>query len=135
MLMNSSIPTLVFGASLKSERYSNIAIKALRRNGHRTFGIGLRSGTVVDVELLTGHPALDGIHTITMYMGEKRQKEHESYLLSLSPKRIIFNPGAENPGFYSEAKALGIEVINACTLVMLATGDYIIPETSLTNSI
>jgi len=130
----TSISTLVFGASLKPERYSNIVIRALRKDLHETYGIGLRHGTIVDVELQVGYPDLKQIHTITMYMGEKRQKEHEAYLLSLKPKRIIFNPGAENPEFYIKAKSLGIEVINACTLVMLATGDYVLPNKSIAQS-
>jgi len=64
------------------------------------------------------------VDTVTMYMGEARQEEHEDYILGLKPKRIIFNPGAENMGLFVKAKTQGIEVINACTLVMLRTDQY-----------
>lgn len=115
---------LVFGASLKAERYSNKAIKALMKSGYTTIGIGGRSGEVYGVEILTGHPELENVHTITMYMGAQRQEEHIEYILSLNPARIIFNPGAENPKLEQLAQVQEIEVIRACTLVMLSTGQY-----------
>jgi len=116
--------TLVFGASTKPERYSHKAIKMLEEYNHEIAAIGGRQAALGNVEIHTGHPALNTIHTITMYMGERRQADHEEYLLSLNPKRIIFNPGAENMSLYTKAKAKGIEVVNACTLVMLRTGQY-----------
>lgn len=119
--------TLVFGASLKEYRISNQVIHRLRNAMHPVTAIGLRPGKVADVELQTGHPDLEGIHTITVYMNASRQQAHMDYLLSLHPKRIIFNPGAENHALFSLAKARGIEVENACTLVMLSTGEYNFP--------
>lgn len=116
--------TLIFGASTNPQRYSNKALLMLQEYDHPIVAIGGRVGAVADVSILTGHPELEGIHTVTMYMGEQRQKEHEDYLLSLKPERIIFNPGAENTGLYLRAKKEGIEVINACTLVMLRTGQF-----------
>lgn len=116
--------TLVFGASLKPERYSNRAIHMLLEDGHPVRAIGARRGAVAGVEIMTGHPPLDDIHTITIYMGEARQKEHEEYLLSLKPSRIIFNPGAENRPFMQRAKAEGIETLEACTLVMIRIAQY-----------
>jgi predicted CoA-binding protein len=116
--------TLIFGASLREQRISHQAIYKLREKDHPVSAIGLRAGIVKGVEIQTGHPIIENVHTITMYMNESRQMEHVDYLLSLKPKRIIFNPGAENPGFYRLAKARGIEVTNACTLVMLVTGEF-----------
>jgi histidine triad (HIT) family protein len=116
--------TLVFGASVNPERFSNKAIKMLKNHGHSIVAIGGRENEVDGTKILTGHPPLQGIDTITMYMGEDRQSEHETYLLSLNPRRIIFNPGAENRSFASKAKEIGIEVEEACTLVMLQTGQY-----------
>lgn len=116
--------TLIFGASTNPARYSYIAIERLKANNHEIEAIGGRDGEVMDIKIQTGHPLLTDIHTITMYMGESRQKEHEDYLLSLHPKRIIFNPGAENPALSKRARDLGIDVLNACTLVMLNTGQY-----------
>jgi histidine triad (HIT) family protein len=121
---NAKMGTLVFGASLKEERYSNKAVKMLRSHSQEVLAIGGRSGAVEDVDILTGHPELSGVDTITMYMGEDRQQEHEDYLLSLKPRRIIFNPGAENRGFALKAKEEGILVEEACTLVLLRTGQY-----------
>lgn len=117
--------TLVFGASSNPQRYSYRAIERLKANNLEIVAIGGRKATVMGIEILTGHPELADIHTITMYMGETRQKYHENYLLSLQPKRIIFNPGAENPDFAKLAKEKGIEVLEACTLVMLNTGQYL----------
>ncbi len=116
--------TLVFGASLKPERISNLVIHRLLKNNQEVVAIGGRKGMVEGVKIMKGHPDLNGIHTITMYMGEARQKDHEEYLLSLQPKRIIFNPGAENPEFAFKARKKGITTENACTLVMLTTGQY-----------
>ena len=116
--------TLVFGASLKDERYSNKAIRMLLDNDHNILAIGGRKGDVEGVSIMTGNPELSGVDTITMYMGEDRQQDHEEYLLSLKPRRIIFNPGAENRGFAMKAKEQGILVEEACTLVMLRTGQY-----------
>lgn len=120
----NSLTTLVFGASLKEERYSNKAIKLLKSYNHNILAIGGREGNVDDVEILKGHPQLQNVDTITMYMGEDRQEEHEEYLLSLNPRRIIFNPGAENRKLALKAKDQGIKVEEACTLVMLRTGQY-----------
>ncbi len=122
--MEGKKKTLVFGGSLKPERYSHKAIRRLNNTGHPVVSIGGRSGWVEDVVVLRGHPELKEIHTITMYMGEQRQEEHEEYLLSLSPDRIIFNPGAENHRLFAKAKSAGIEVMEACTLVLLSTGEF-----------
>jgi hypothetical protein len=116
--------TLVFGASTKPERYSNKAMKMLKEYGHSIAAIGGRETEFDGTKILTGHPPLEGIDTITMYMGDTRQTEHEDYLLSLHPRRIIFNPGAENISLAKKARNLNIEVIEACTLVMLRTGQY-----------
>jgi len=116
--------TMVLGASLKEERYSNKAIHALREKEHEVIAIGLRTGTVGDVEIESDKFPYKLIDTITMYLGEARQEEYEEYILSLKPKRIIFNPGAENPVLSAKAKRNGIETLNACTLVMLSTGQY-----------
>ena len=116
--------TLVFGASINPERYSNKAMKMLKEYGHSIDAIGGRENEFEGTKILTGHPTLEGIDTITMYMGDARQTEHEEYLLSLQPRRIIFNPGAENVSLAKKARELDIEVIEACTLVMLRTGQY-----------
>ena len=99
-------------------------MKMLKEYDHSFVAVGGREGEFDGTPILTGHPDLKGIDTVTVYMGEDRFKEHEDYILSLEPRRIILNPGAENPAFFNRAKAQGIEVIDACTLVMLRTGQY-----------
>lgn len=116
--------TLIFGASTKPERMSYMCLIRLQSQGHEIVAIGGREAQVNGVTIQTGHPEIKDLDTITLYMGEQRQEPHIQYLLSLNPKRIIFNPGAENPKLYDLAKAQGIEVLNACSLVMLGAGQY-----------
>ena len=116
--------TLVFGASMKPERYSNKAMRMLKEYDHNIVAIGGRENEFEGTKIQTGHPELKGIDTITMYMRAERQAEHEEYLLSIEPRRIIFNPGAENMSLARKAREQGIEVVEACTLVMLRTDQY-----------
>ena len=116
--------TLVLGASLKPNRYSNIAINRLVSNNQPTVAIGLREGTVNGVTIEKEQVAFKDIDTVTLYLGAKHQPEYYEYIVSLNPKRVIFNPGTENPEFYKILKANNIEVDLACTLVMLATNQY-----------
>lgn len=116
--------TLVLGASLKEQRYSNKAIHALREKEHEVIALGLREGLVLDVDIQKEKFRYKFVDTVTVYLNEKNQEEYEEYILGLKPKRIIFNPGAENPAFSIKASKAGIETMNACTLVMLSTGQY-----------
>lgn len=116
--------TLVFGASLNTDRYSNRAIKRLLKHNIEVVAVGGREGTVEGVEIQTGHPQLEEVDTITMYMGPARQSDHEEYLIGLKPRRIIFNPGAENRHFSYRARAAGILTTEACTLVLLSLDQY-----------
>lgn len=116
--------TLVLGASLKPERYSNIATNRLLRHGHEVVPVGLRDGFIQEAKILTGKPKVEEIDTVTLYMNPKRQEDYYDYILGLKPKRIIFNPGTENMELISLAKEQGIETEIACTLVMLSVGNY-----------
>lgn len=122
--MDESKTTLVIGASEKPQRFSNMAIRKLVHYGHPVRAIGLREGTVSGVSFQTGFPDLEGIHTVTMYVGPARQPQYYSYILGLKPKRVIFNPGTENSEFMRMAEEQGIEVIPDCTLVMLDSGYF-----------
>lgn len=115
---------LVYGASTKTIRYSNIAIKMLKDYNHEILAIGGRKGEVEGIEIQTGNPELEDIHTITLYVGPARQIDHYDYLLGLSPKRIIFNPGTENLEFERMCTEAGIYAQRACTLVLLRTGQF-----------
>ena len=116
--------TLVLGGSLNPARYSHRAIEMLRRHGHDTVSIGLKPGLVSDVMIETEQGDFNDIHTVTVYLNPQRQTAYYEYILSLAPQRIIFNPGTENDDFEKVASAEGIHCMNACTLVMLSTGQY-----------
>jgi uncharacterized protein len=116
--------TLIIGASTNVERYSNIAIKKLVQHNHPVFAIGIKDGSVQGVVIETECIKVNNIHTISLYINPALQKNYYDYILSISPIRIIFNPGTENPELYKLADAQGIACINACTLVMLASQLY-----------
>lgn len=111
--------TLVVGASAKPERYSHIAVKLLSRYGYPVVPLGLRKGEVDGRQIETERKDFTGIHTVTMYIGPQRQPDYYDYLLSLKPKRFIFNPGTENEEFIQKLEGEGIEVVEHCTLQML----------------
>lgn len=116
--------TLVLGASLKPNRYSNYAIQRLVANNFDVVAFGLKKGIIEGVEIDTELLPYENIHTVTLYLNPKRQKEYYDYIVSLSPKRVIFNPGTENPEFYKVLKTNKINFEAACTLVLLATNQY-----------
>lgn len=116
--------TLVFGASLKSERYSNVAIKRLREHKISTLAFGLKEGMVSDVHIKKNLINFNEVDTVTLYMNPKRQESYYNDIINLKPRRVIFNPGTENPVFYNLLKKHNIEVEIACTLVLLATKQY-----------
>src|SRR6478609_5094670 len=121
---NPGKKTLVLGASQNPSRYSFLAINRLRQKGHPVVAIGRREGSVADVTLIKDKIALNDIDTVTLYLNNKHQQEYHDYILSLKPKRIIFNPGAENPELEKLAEEHGIETMEACTLVLLSTVQF-----------
>lgn len=116
--------TLVLGASLKPNRYSNYAINRLIENEHEVVAIGLREGNVAGVKIETELLPFKDVNTVTLYLNSERQKEYYKYVLSLNPKRVIFNPGTENAGFYSILEENNIAFEESCTLVLLSTNQY-----------
>lgn len=124
MTKNANKKTLVLGASENPERYSNMAIRRLRAMGHDVVAIGIRPGKVEDVEIVKEHPAIKNLDTVSLYLNPKNQERYYDYIVAQKPKRIIFNPGAENPVLEKLARESGIEPMEACTLVLLSTGQY-----------
>ncbi|WP_424961760.1 CoA-binding protein [Ekhidna sp.] len=118
--------TAILGATPNPARYAYLAAERLKSKNHEIVPIGIKKGEVFGAEILDlkEKPHVDEIDTITMYIGPQNQGEWEDYIISLNPKRIIFNPGSENPTFAKKASDNGIETINACTLVMLGSGLY-----------
>ncbi|WP_191859260.1 CoA-binding protein [Hanstruepera ponticola] len=116
--------TLVFGASLKPNRYSNYAIQRLVANKHEVAAFGMKSGEVSEVAIDTELVDYNDIDTVTLYLNPNRQEAYYDYIISLKPKRVIFNPGTENPKFYKLLQDNNIEFEVACTLVLLSTNQY-----------
>lgn len=123
--------TLVLGASLKTNRYSYIALQRLRSYNHPVTAVGLVEGKVGDTEIITFETAFanaeilqDNVETVTLYLNPKRQRSYYDFIISLKPKRVIFNPGTENPELYTLLKEAGIDYEIACTLVLLSTNQY-----------
>lgn len=116
--------TLVFGASTNSSRYSYMAINRLVQNAHEVVAYGLRKGSVAGVEIDTELMKYENVDTVTLYINPQRQVDYYDYIISLHPKRVIFNPGTENPEFYKLLRENNIEFEVACTLVLLSINQY-----------
>ena len=116
--------TMVLGASPNPVRFSYKAVKSLQRHNIPVIPIGIKKGEIGGIGIVRGRPAIEDLHTITMYIGPARQKEYYAWLISLKPKRIIFNPGTENQEFMKLAEKNGIEVLEDCTLIMLNAERY-----------
>ncbi len=115
----------VVGASAKAWRYSNRAVRMLRAHGHTPLPV---SPAGREIEGLAGYRSIrdveGGIDTVTVYVSPERQASIVEDLLAVKPRRVIFNPGAENPDAYAALSGRGIEVVEACTLVLLSTGQF-----------
>lgn len=117
-------PTLILGATTNPTRYAFEAARRLQSGGYEIVPVGIKKGLVFGKEILSRESEVGEIHTVTLYIGKKHQPEWYDYILGLKPKRIIFNPGTENAELQHLANAQGIETLNACTLVMLASHQY-----------
>lgn len=126
MTRNERKKTVIIGATTNPARYSYMAAQRLRAHGHDIVPVGIRNGSVAGEPILKifDKPAIGGVDTVTLYIGPHRQPEWIDYILSLKPRRIIFNPGTENDDFEKRAEEKGVEVVEGCTLVMLNTGQY-----------
>jgi uncharacterized protein len=120
----STKKTLVLGASDNPERYSYLAVKKLTAYQHPVIALGNRPGFIGAQAILTEQKPFEGVDTVTLYLNAYHQQQYYDYIFSLQPKRIIFNPGAENEELYGAARERGIEALEACTLVLLSTGQY-----------
>lgn len=117
--------TLVIGASPNPMRYAYSAVEQLRWKGHEVVAIGHRKGRIEDVDILLDWPdEIPDLDTITLYIGPPNQVPVYDRILRYHPRRIIFNPGTENPELMRMAREAGIDVVRACTLVMLSVGTY-----------
>jgi hypothetical protein len=116
--------TLILGATTNPARYANLAAHRLAAQGHPIINVGLKQGEVAGVQIEPAEKIHQDVDTITLYLGPQNQAQYYDYILNTKPRRIIFNPGAENPELESLAEKNGIETTEACTLVLLSTGQY-----------
>lgn len=116
--------TLVIGATTNKERYAYKAIHNLTGKSHQVVALGVKEGMALDIKIETEKKPFLGIDTVTMYVNSEIQKGYYDYILSLKPRRVIFNPGTENQEFYEILKQNNIAFEESCTLVLLATNQY-----------
>lgn len=116
--------TVVLGASDNPARYSNMAIKRLQAYKHPVVAVGKKQTAVNGIAVHKEQVQEEGVDTVTLYLNPQNQVPYYDYILGLKPKRIIFNPGTENEELWQMAKENGIQPVEACTLVMLGTGQY-----------
>lgn len=122
--MIKSKKTLVLGATTKPDRYAFKAVTMLVDKGHSVLALGQNAGEVAGVKIQTKAIPLKNIDTVTLYLNPTRQRDYYNYIVEAKPKRVIFNPGTENPEFYQLLKLNDIKVEVACTLVLLTTNQY-----------
>ncbi|HOY66696.1 MAG TPA: CoA-binding protein [Candidatus Ozemobacteraceae bacterium] len=117
--------TAVIGASDNPERYSYKALVLLREAGHAVFPVHPALETIEGVPVYRSLDKIqDKIDTITMYVSPAKQPAMEDAILAAGARRVIFNPGTENPGLAEKLRLAGVKVLEACTLVLLRTGRY-----------
>jgi len=116
--------TLVLGASANPTRYSYLAVNKLREHKHPVVAIGRKTAIVADIPVQSETSPIQDLDTVTMYLNPVNQKNYYDYILDQHPKRVIFNPGAENLEFEKILQEKGIQTVEACTLVLLSTGQY-----------
>ncbi|MBD3583563.1 CoA-binding protein [Flavobacterium selenitireducens] len=116
--------TMILGATNNPGRYAFLAATRLIASGHTIVNIGVVEGEIEGIPIQAPKAIHEDIDTITMYIGAARQTLLYDYILETKPRRIIFNPGSENPGLERLAIANGIVTERACTLVLLATAQF-----------
>jgi predicted CoA-binding protein len=116
--------TVVIGASPNPARYAHMAVISLLGKGHEVKAVGLREGSIDGVRIHVDRPHFEDVDTVSLYVGPQHQDYWKEYIESLHPKRVIFNPGSENPEYEQALEAKGIEADRACTLVLLSAGAY-----------
>ena len=116
--------TVVLGATDNPTRFAYLAANKLKRFGHPVVPVGLRKGEVAGEYIFTDKDPVEGVDTVTLYVGTRNLHHWYDYIFSLKPRRIIFNPATENEELVAKARAADIETVYGCTLVMLSTGEY-----------
>ncbi|WP_299252285.1 CoA-binding protein [uncultured Cytophaga sp.] len=116
--------TVILGATPEPTRYAYLAAERLQQHDHEFIPIGRKKGEVLGKAIINDRPILDNVDTVTLYINAQNQIDEYKYILSLKPKRVIFNPGTENPEFEEILQKNDIETVEGCTLVMLSVGTF-----------
>lgn len=118
--------TVIIGATENRSRYAYLAAEMLEENKIEFVPVGIKPGTIFGKEILDlrQRPFIENVDTLTLYLNPQNQKEWYDYFLKMKPKRIIFNPGTENPEFAKSLEEKGIQALEACTLVMLRSAQF-----------
>jgi predicted CoA-binding protein len=116
--------TLILGATPETNRYAYLAAERLQKHGHEFVPVGRKKGAVLGQTIINDRPVINGIDTVTLYINPQNQLSEYTYILSLKPKRVIFNPGTENEELEEILTKNGIEPVIGCTLVMLSVGTF-----------
>lgn len=116
--------TLILGASSNPNRYSFLALQKLKQHEYPVIALGRKKEIVEDTVIETEKKQWDHIDTVTLYLNPEHQKEYYTYIISLKPERVIFNPGTENDELEDLLHQHNIKTMRACTLVLLSTGQY-----------
>ncbi len=126
MQVSMNKKTVIIGATTNPSRYAYLAAGMLTEYKHKIVPVGIKQGEVYGEKILPiyDRPVIDNVDTVTLYIGPRHQPEHYDYILSLKPKRVIFNPGTENDEFEKLIEASGAKALEACTLVLLRSGQY-----------
>lgn len=122
--MGTQKKTLVMGASTDPGRYAYKAIRMLQRYGHPVVALGKKEEDLDGLKIEKEHVQFENVDTITLYLNPMNQQQYYDYIVGLEPKRVIFNPGTENPELYTLLRKNGIEIEIGCTLVMLSINQY-----------
>ena len=116
--------TLIIGATTKPDRAAFKAIGMLVDKGHSVLALGQNTGEVAGIKINTKAIPVKNIDTISLYLNPTRQRDYYNYIIEAKPKRVIFNPGTENPEFYQLLELNNIKFEVACTLVLLTLNKY-----------
>jgi hypothetical protein len=115
----------VLGASPKEDRYANKALHRLAEKGHEAIGVNPAVPDLGDFPCVAQVPDLpQGVDTASVYLGKARSDELADQILSYGFRRVVFNPGAENPELQRRLDEAGVETLEACTLVLLSTNQF-----------
>ncbi|GEP45282.1 CoA-binding protein [Brevifollis gellanilyticus] len=124
-MSSSSERVVIVGASDKPDRYAHKAQLLLSQHGHEVVPVHPRLESIEGVPVVADLTQITGtVDTVTMYVGPAISQGLGDKLVTVKPKRVIFNPGSENAELEDKLSQAGIEVEEACTLVLLRTGQF-----------